>query len=86
MDPADDIMDRTFPETIYCFTKADNVPIQKCIDNCGAPELRPACWAARGIAHSFDAVPERELPVVWTVDGKPATEAEVDAAMERYAK
>jgi hypothetical protein len=42
-------------DTIYCFTKGALVPIQKCVDNCGAPEMRPMCFAARGIAHSFDA-------------------------------
>lgn len=40
-------------ESIWCMTINARVPMEKCVTNCGAPELRPRCWAAKGIADSF---------------------------------
>lgn len=50
-------------ERIWCFTLNTKVPMEKCVTNCGAPELRPRCWAAKGIADSFrEPEPDPERP------------------------
>ncbi len=51
-------------DSIWCFTAGKQVPVETCATSCGAPELRPRCWAARGIARSFDD-PDTE-PVAYT--------------------
>ena len=52
-------------DLIYCFPKGQPTPIGDCIDDCGTPEQRPFCWAARGIAHSFDAADSVEGEREW---------------------
>ena len=50
-------------EHIWCMTINERVPMEKCVTNCGAPELRPRCWAAKGIADSFrEPEPDPERP------------------------
>ena len=41
-------------EVVYCYLKQDNVSVEECTTSCGAPDVRPQCWADKGIAESFE--------------------------------
>lgn len=49
-------------QVVYCYLRQQNVSVEECTTSCGAPEMRPQCWADKGIAQGFEG--DRELPVL----------------------
>lgn len=41
-------------EVVYCYLKQALVGVEECATSCGAPEMRPQCWADKGIAEGYD--------------------------------